>query len=139
MNELSSHNSIVFIDSSGRKVYVEIFDEETLSWRSIPGSITKTVIRLDNEDRVDKKIDDYVLSSIDLEETGAEGNPEHVKLSKDDVFNVISSVAEEHFQRAPVDPNWNREVEKERIVRVLDDQGVQREMLIKVSCQCFFL
>ena len=135
VKEVSSRNGIVGIDSSGRKVYGELIDEENIAWRPTPGTITKTVIGLNNENNVyyiQEKISDNVRSSIELEETGAEGNPEYVRLSRADVFSAISSVAREHFQTVPVDRNWNTQVENERLVRVLDDQGVQRDMQIKV-------
>ena len=135
MKEVSSRNGIVGIDSSGRKVYGELINEEDIVWRPTPGTITKTVIGLDNANIVyyiPERISDNVRSSIELEETGAEGNPEYVRLTSDDVFILISSVAREHFQTVPVDPNWNTRVENERLVRVLDDQEVPRDKQIKV-------
>ena len=116
----------------------ELINEEDIVWRPTQRTFTKTVIGLNNENNVyhiQETISDNVRSSIDLEETGAEGNPEYVRLRSADVFNVISSVAREHFQTVPVDPNWNTQVENERLVRVLDDQGVQRDMQIKVKLE----
>ena len=130
VEEVSSRNSIVGVDSSGRKVYGEISDEENVSWRPTEGTILKTVITIGEDNKVyplEEVQADYG-SSVDLEETGAEANPEYVKLSNDDVFNVISSVAQEHFQTVPVDPNWNTQVENERLVKMLGNE----EMRIKV-------
>ena len=67
--------------------------------------------------------------SIELEETGAAAEPKHVKLSSDDIFDVVSTVAEEHFQTVAINPNTR--VIKERLVRVLD-QGVTKDMKIKI-------
>ena len=135
VEEVSSRTGIVRIDSSGRKVYGELIDEHNIAWRTTPGNIRKTVIRLNSDNQVDRfheKISDNFGSSIELEETGEEVNPEHVKLSNDDVFDVISLVAKEHFETVPVEVNWNAQVENERIVKVLDDHGVPRTRRMKV-------
>ena len=131
VDEVSSRTGLVSIDSSGRKVYGALNYDDNIQWKSTPETVTKEVIRLNNENAVEK-INDYVASRIELEETGEGVNPDHVKLSKDDVFNVISSVAEEHFQTVPVHPNWNTRVENKRLVRVLDNQGMERDEQIDV-------
>ena len=46
-------------------------------------------------------------------------------------FNVISSVVKENFQGVTDDPNWDKNVEKERLIRMLD-KGVPKDMKIKV-------
>ena len=53
---------------------------------------------------------------IELEDIGAAVNPKHVKLSNDDLFDVISSVAKEHFQKVPEDPNWNIQELKKNVL-----------------------
>ena len=150
VDEVSSRNGLVAVDSSGRKLHTEP-QGEGINWSIKPGTITKTVISLDDTGRVyrsQEKISQYGGSyyrsprassqtvrtnggSIELEETGAAVNPEHVKLNSDDLFHVISTVAKEHFQAAPEDSNWNTRVENERLVRVIH-QGVPRDMSIKI-------
>ena len=149
VDEVSSRTGIVSVDSTGRKMYGE-YTAEGLVWRLKPGTIKKTVISLDdtgNVHRIQEKIsqDTETYTSptassetfkptggqVELEETGAAANPEHVKLNNDDLFDAVSSVAKEHFQTVPKDPNWDTRVEKERLVRVLD-QGVPKDMKIKI-------
>ena len=153
VDEVSSRTGIVGIDSSGRKNYGEQ-TAEGIVWRRNPGTIKKTVISLDdagNAYRSQEKIshdtesfttptsESTVLSetvkltggSLELEGTGAVASPEHVKLSNDDLFDVVSSVAKEHFQTVPIDLNWDVRVEKERLVRVLD-QEMPKDRKIKI-------
>ena len=119
-------------------------------WRPKEGAITKTVISLDDmgdvhrsEQKISHDTETYtsptalsknfktIGGSLELEETGAAANAEHVKLTNDDLFDVISSVAKEHFQTVPEDPNWDTRVEKERLVRVLDE-GVPKDVTLKI-------
>ena len=149
VEEVSSRTGIVGIDSSGRKVRGEIRPEGVV-WRTKPGTLTKSVISLDDTGNVnlrevkighetvtfprDRSLLETVWTtggSIELEETGAVADPKHVKLSSDDIFDVVSSVAEEHFQTVATDANWDTRVEKERLVRILD-QGVPKDMKIKI-------
>ena len=150
VDEVSSRTGIVGVDSTGRKVYGEQTARGIL-WRPKEGAITKTVISLDNNKNVHRrqeKISHYtetytkptalsekdfkpVGGSLELEETEAAFSPKYVKMSNDDLFDVVSSVAKGHFRRVPTDPNWDTRVEKERLVRVLD-QGVPKDMKIKI-------
>ena len=153
VEEVSSRNGIVGVDSSGRKVYGEQTAKGTV-WRPKEGAITKTIISLDSSgkvQRIGEKIGHDTATytsptalsqkdfkptggSLELEEMGATGGaakPEHVKLSNNDLFDVVSSVAKEHFAGVTVDPTWDTNVEKERLVRVLD-QGVPKDMKIKI-------
>ena len=135
VKEVSSRNGIVGIDSSGRKVFGELTEEGNIVWRPAQGTITKTVIGLNNRNNVyhiPETISDNVRNRIELEETGTVGDPEYVQLSKDNVFNVICSVAEEHFQAVRVEPDWYLRIEKERRVRMLDNRGVESDERIKV-------
>ena len=133
VEEISSRTDIVGIDSSGRKVYRELDAEGQPKWGTSPGAVPKEVIRLGEGGAVEN-IGDYVASKIELERTlsGERSNPYHVKLSNNDVFNVISSVAQEHFDTVSVPDDWNTQVENERLVRVLDNQGVGRDERINV-------
>ena len=149
VDEVSSRTGLVHVDTNGRKLYGELTAEGTV-WRPKPGTITKTVIGLDDSGKVyrlQEKISQAPETlpnpagssetvrttggGIELEDTGAAINPKHVKLNNDDLFDVISSVAKEHFQAVPEDPNWKTRVEKERLVRVLD-QGVPKDKKIKI-------
>ena len=146
VEEVSSRNGIVGIDASGRKVYGEQTARGTV-WRPKEGAITKTIISLDSTgkvQRIGEKIGHDTATytkpttlstdfkptggSLELEEMGAVGGatPEHVKLSNDDLFDVVSSVAKEHFQGVADDPNWDTNVEKDRLVRVLE-KGVPKD------------
>ena len=133
VDEVSSRNGIVGVDSSGRKVYGEQTAKGTV-WRPKEGAITKTIISLDSGKVKRVKIGHDTATytkptalskdfkptggSLEVEEMGAVGGatPEHVKLGNDDLFDVISSVAKEHFAGVTVDPNWDTKVEKERLV-----------------------
>ena len=151
VEEVSSRNGIVGVDSSGRKVYGEQTARGTV-WRPKEGAITKTIISLDSTgkvQRIGEKIGHDTATytkptalskdfkptggSLELEEMGAVGGatPEHVKLGNEDLFKVISSVAKEHFAGVTVDPTWDTKVEKERLVRVLD-KGIPKDMKIKI-------
>ena len=151
VDEVSSRTGIVGVDSTGRKVYGEQTAAGTV-WRPKEGSITKTVIRLDSNNvaqRVEKKIGrdtatyespqaikkgfNPIGGSLELEETQASGgaaNPEHVNMDNDELFNVVNSVAKEHFQSVSVDPNWDTQVENERAVKMLD-QGTVSTLKIR--------
>ena len=150
VDEVSSRTGIVSVDTNGRKVYGKLRVGGRV-WTRKPGTIKKTVITIDESDNVyrsEEKIHDtetfaglfpaalsetykFNRGSLELEETGPVANPEHVKMSNDDLFDVVSSVAKEHFQTVPENPNWNARVEEERLVRVLD-QGVPRDMRINI-------
>ena len=149
VDEVSSRTGIVGVDSTGRKVYGEQTARGTV-WRPKEGAITKTVISLDShgtirrsQEKISHDTERYTSptalsrnfkptgGSLELEETGAAANPEHVKLNNDDLFDVVSSVAKEHFQTVPEDPNWDTRVEEERLVRVLD-RGVPTDKRIKI-------
>ena len=139
VDEVSSRTGIVRVDSPGRKVYGEQTAKGTV-WRSKEGTITKTVISLDNhgsirrsQEKISHDTECYTSpkalsknfkptgGSLELEETGAAANPEHGKLMNGDLFDVVSSVAKEHLQTVPADPNWDTRVEEERLVRVLNN------------------
>ena len=149
VNEVSSRTGIVGVDSTGRKVYGEQTATGTM-WRPKEGTIIKTVISLDSHgsihrshEKISRDTERYTSptalsknfkptgGTLELEETGAAGNPEHVKLNNDDLFDVVSSVAKEHFETVPEDPNWDTRVEEERLVRVLD-RGVPTDKRIKI-------
>ena len=152
VEEVSSRNGIVGVDASGRKVYGEQTPTGTV-WRPKEQAITKTTISLDakgNVQRIEEKIGHELAQytkpvrltkdfkptggELKLEEMGASGgaaSPEYVKLTNDDLFDVISSVAKEHFQGITEDLNWDTNVEKERLVRVLD-KGVPKDMQVKI-------
>ena len=149
VDEVSSRTGIVGVDSTGRKVYGEQTAKGTV-WRPKEGAITKTVISLDShgtirrsQEKISHDTERYTSptalsknykpagGSLELEETGAAANPEHVKLSNDHLFDVVSSVAKEYFETVPEDPNWDARVEEERLVRVLD-RGVPTDKRIKV-------
>ena len=148
VEEVSSRTGMVQVDSTGRKLN-GIMAEGGPVWSVEPGLITKTVISLDDTGNIRRqelssrhseifttpttspKTFKPTGGSVELEETGTVDNPEHIKLNNANLFDVVSSAAKEHFQTVPEEPNWDSTVEKERLVRVLD-QEAPRDMRIKI-------
>ena len=154
INEVSSRNGIVGVDSTGRKVYGEITPGDTV-WRPDEGRITKTVtkfvqggiesspVRIGYEGDIRSykgpeaiaDTSNFVDAQLDLEEItstgGAADKPEHIKLSNDDLFGVIDSMAKEHFRGISVPADWDTQVEKERLVREVDKDNPGKTKTVK--------
>ena len=151
VEEVSARTGLVCIDSTRRKVSGGMTLEGRVVWTAKVGSITKTVIRHDDTGDVIRiqqnihqdpatfpkpstlpKFVEPTGGSIELEETGAAADPKYVTLNNDDLFNVISSVAEKHFQTVSKHLIRDSRVENERLVRVLDREGVTNDRIIKI-------
>jgi Ca2+-binding RTX toxin-like protein len=144
--EVSSRVGVVGVDSTGRKVVGEINADDKVIWRSNEGYLKKTVVRYEGSEIKITKVpitsgDSYIKPRSLVWKNRAEKRSllSHVNRLEDfallvsentatetyyfdhnDLFDMVSDIAEEAFNDIDVPDDWLDQITSEKIVRRRD-------------------